>query len=173
MHARRLILAPVVALAAVALVGAIIDSGQRARLADRIEVTAGVTATDPGLDAEARRVRDAIASARQCSPLGGGCSTEVVAARLRRTAGDVGRWRYEHRFRAVRETLRIQLLLEADVLDQRAANEVDGHTTFRERARLDELEERRDDAALASARAQREAHLVDRATYDALVEDLT
>ncbi len=171
MHARRLIAVPVVALTAALLVGAIIDSGQRARMARDAGPTPVTIPTDPSLAAEARRVRQALDSVARCSGAAS-CTTEATAARLRLEADSISTWPTDRRFQRVRDTLRTQLRAQAAVLDQRAADAVDGRSTYASRARLRALEARLDTATLDAIRAQRAAELITRATFDALFDEL-
>jgi hypothetical protein len=171
MDARRLIAVPVVALTAALLVGAIIDSGQRARMARAAGPEQLAIPADPSLTAEARRIRQAADAAARCSSEAS-CSYEATAARVRREADAIDGWPIDRRFQHVRDTLRAQLLAEAAVLDQRAADAVDGRSTYATRARLRSLEQRHDAAILDAARAQRAAGLMTRPAYDALVDEV-
>ncbi|MCW2921798.1 MAG: hypothetical protein JWL76_1672 [Thermoleophilia bacterium] len=172
MLSRRLILAPVIALGAMVLVGAIIDSGERARMARADGLTQLSVPADPALATEARRVRQAATAAERCSGTAA-CTAEVTSARVRDAAHEIDRWPADRRFQLVRATLRTQLLTQAALIEQRTASDVDGRSTYATRARLRDLEHQLDDATLDAARAQRSAGLLSRAAFDALVEDLT
>lgn len=171
MHARRLIAVPIVALAASLLVGAIIESGHRARMSRTAGPAQAALPADPSLAAEARRVREAADSAARCSSAAS-CSQEATVARVRHAAAAIDGWPVDRRFTIVRQSLRTQLLAQATVLDQRAADAVDGQSTYASRASVRTLERRLDAATINSARAQRAAGLITRAAFDALVDEL-
>lgn len=171
MHARRLIVVPVVALAATLFVGAVIDSGERARMARAVGPGELTIPADPTLTDETRRIRQATDAATRCSSAAS-CTPEASAARVRREAEAITSWPEDRRLQLVRDTLRTQLLAQALVLDHRAADALDGRTTYATRARLRELEARHVDAILAAARAQRAAGLMTRPAYDALVDEV-
>lgn len=171
MDARRLIAVPVAALAATLLVGAIIDSGQSARMARASGPAQVAIPADSSLAAEARRVRQALDSAARCSGEAF-CGPEATAARVRREADSISTWPTDRRFQRVRDTLRTELRAQAAVLDQRAADAVDDRSTYASRARLRALENRLDAARIDAAGAQRAAGLMSRAAFEALVDEL-
>ncbi len=166
MHARRLIAVPVAALAAVLLVGAVIDAGARSRETRAAADTAAAQIDDPAVAVEARRVREALAAADRCTGPAD-CTTSGAAARVRHAADAVAGWSWDQRFTNVRTTLRAQLLAQAALLEQRRVLEArSDEPTTADRARLEELEQRLDHAARATTIAQRSAGLIDRVAYD-------
>ena len=171
MHARRLIAAPLIALVATMFVGAVIDSGQRARMTRAAGPVPLAVPEDPVRTVEAGRIQSAIEAGARCTGAAS-CTPEASAARVRGTAVELGTWAYDRRFQHVRASLQAQLLAQANVFDLRAAIAVDGRTSTTERARHQFLERRLDDATLEAARAQRAAGLISRAAYDAIVDEL-
>lgn len=172
MLARRLILAPVAALGAMLLVGAIIDSGEQARIARSTGPTQLAVPADPALAAEARRVHQAEGAAARCSGAAA-CTAEVTSARVRDAALEIDRWPQDRRFRIVRSSLRTQLLTQAMLIDQRAASDLDGRETYATRVRLRGLEQELDQAIMAAARAQRSAGLMSPTAFLAVVDEHT
>jgi hypothetical protein len=173
MHARRIIFFPLLAVLAVLLVGAVIDAGRAARTARAAggPGSGASTPADPALTAESERIQLVLAAARDCSG-SETCSAEATAARIRRAAARIDTWPYDRRFQQVRSTLREQLLLDAVLLDARSLHARSNGGGAVQRARLEQLERRAADAAITAARAQRAAGLIDRAAYDARVDEL-
>lgn len=166
MPLRRLVTAPVVALVATLLVGAVIDSGQRTR-ASQLRVPVPVT-DDVELAAERLRIAATLRAAGSCAR-GRGCASSEDAAMLRAAARRIELWPAAARFEPARTSLQAQLTAEAAVLDQRAAMAVDHAVSSREQERLAQLER----AALRASRRALDAQLaLDLLTRDEHAERL-
>lgn len=172
MLARRLIVAPAVALLALLLVGAVIDAGKRSRVGLTTHSMVQLPTDDTTLIAEAQRIRRAAGTAARCNSTAT-CTPQATAARIRQAASDIRSWGSDQRFARVRATLRDQLLADAALREHRATVDLDHVTSPSEWTRTRNLEDQLRRAELHAVRAQHAAGLIDRATLDARVRELT
>lgn len=136
MQTRRLITAPLVVLASVLFVGAVIETGQQARERS-VPARADIT-QDAGIRAEIDRVATAMQAETRC--IGAfECGADQRAARVRSEVAAVGRWPADQRFAQERDALMTQLELRAAIIVQRAAMKLDGELSIRERERLSNM----------------------------------
>lgn len=161
-HRRRLILAPIAAFVATAVVAAVIDTGQRTR-AEAIQVAA-TSAVDRQAAAELRRVDELRRSERSCVGAAD-CAPARAGARVREAVVAIGAWPSEPRFSALRLRLARELTARSYLLDQLAMIEVDGRTSPAERARTDQLREHWIRESHAVLDAELAAGLIDRAEH--------
>lgn len=159
MQHRRLITTPLLVLLAIALIAAVIDSGQRSQA--NTQNTIETKHADNGLLREQALIDDLIRTASYCQ---GSleCSSMKQGENMRKAAETISSWPLNPQFTQSRRALYQMLIAKSAVLDQSAMSAIDGQTSLDERDRLDELKHAWSDTALADVDARFAAGLIDR-----------
>ncbi|MCB0880282.1 MAG: hypothetical protein KDC46_15015 [Thermoleophilia bacterium] len=157
MQLRRLIVAPVIALATAGLVVAVIDTGQQTR-AEANGQTHSVSA-DPTIAGEQVRIQAAMQAEGRCT-VSIECDAVHAARRLRETAASIDRWPPDHHFQDSRRFLAIRLEARAALLEQQALVAGSDDPAPADEQRLAQLESAWSVAARDEIDARRAAGLV-------------